>query len=362
MSNIFVSPGRYAQGEGALKELGGYIDYYGPKCLVIASNSALTQYIDELKQGLTDKDLIIENFGKKECSREEIERLTVLGKEKNIDFVVGFGGGKPQDVAKAVACKLGYIPVVIIPTIVASDAPTPALSVIYKEDGSFDEYWLYKQNPNIVLVDTGIIAKSPARYLVAGMGDALATKFEADACVQSGHRAVNGGYATSLARSVSDLCYDILIKYGPMAKESNEKNVVTPALEKIVEVNTLLSGLGCENNGCAAAHAIHDGLTILDDVHHYLHGEKVGFCTIVQLVLEGRSPDLIEEIVNFCFQVELPITLNQLGITEDIETKIRKVSESVSDWVHNHPFEVTPKKIFNSIMMADHLGQKFVGC
>ncbi len=40
-------------------------------------------------------------------------------------------------------------------------------------------------NPNLVLVDTDIIANAPARLLVSGMGDALATYFEAKACQAS---------------------------------------------------------------------------------------------------------------------------------------------------------------------------------
>jgi len=359
MVNVFSSPINYVQGAGALQELPNYMEYFGNKGLVIGSSTALSQWGDDLKKALADKEVVIDDFGGKECSKVQIERLVDLAKKEGIDFVIGFGGGKPQDVAKGVCFKLDYVPIAIIPTIAASDAPTPAVSVIYKEDGSFDEYWLYKKHVDLILIDTNIIAQAPARYLVAGMGDALATKFEGEACIASGKPAVTGGTVTDMAKAIYELCYDLLLEYGPAAKMSVESKIVTPALEKIVEVNTLLSGLGCENNGVAAAHAIHDGFTVLDEVHHLLHGEKVAFCTIAHLVLESRSPDLIDTVIEFCYEVGLPITLEEMGITEGIPEKIKKVSESVSDWAGNHPFEVTSEKIYSSIIMADSMGKRF---
>ena len=71
------------------------------------------------------------------------------------------------------------VPVLVCPTIASTDAPCSALSVIYTDDGVFEEYMFLPANPNMVLMDTEIIAKSPVRLTVSGMGDALATYFEA---------------------------------------------------------------------------------------------------------------------------------------------------------------------------------------
>lgn len=362
MTKMFVSPQKYIQGEGVLSELNNYVGHLGNKVLIVASSSALlAKWSTVLKQGLSGKEIIIEEFGGKECSKEQIGRLVSKSKEEKIDFVMGFGGGKAQDVAKAISHKLDYIPLVIAPSIASCDAPTSALSVVYTEQGSFEEIWFYKQNPYIVIIDTKVIANAPARYLVAGMGDALATKFEADACVQSGGKAINGGYATELARAIADLSYELLLKYGVQAKKSVENQVVTPALEKVVETNSLLSGLGFENNGVASAHGIHDGLTVLPEVKKFLHGEKLGFCTMCLLVLEGKPPSLLNEVINFCYDVGLPITLGELGIKEDVPAKIKKVSEAVNfDLARNHSFEVTSETLYDAIILADSLGSEFI--
>src|SRR5262249_43810813 len=127
-----------------------------------------------------------------ECSLAEIERAKGTAGELKARTIVGAGGGKVLDTARAVAADLG-LPVVNCPTVASSDAPCSALSVIYTEEGVFQEYRFYRKNPDLVLVDTAVIAQAPPRLLVAGMGDALATWFEARTCVARSVRNMRGG-------------------------------------------------------------------------------------------------------------------------------------------------------------------------
>ena len=170
------------------------------------------------------------------------------------------GGGKIFDTAKAVAAAVDA-PVVIVPTIAATDAPCSALSVIYTDDGQFKEYQFFKSNPNLVLMDTDVISKSPVRLTVSGMGDALATYFEAPRCTRSDATTCAGGHVTEAAMALAQLCYETLISDGLKAKLALESGACTESVEKIIEANTLLSGLGFESAGLAGAHAIHNGMT-----------------------------------------------------------------------------------------------------
>ncbi len=86
----------------------------------------------------------------------------------------GSAVAKPSDTAKALAHFMN-VPVAIAPTIASTDAPCSALSVIYTDEGEFDSYLMLPRNPNMVIVDTQIVAGAPARLLAAGIGDALAT-------------------------------------------------------------------------------------------------------------------------------------------------------------------------------------------
>ncbi|AVK46846.1 glycerol dehydrogenase [Clostridium sp. MF28] len=363
MAKIMIAPSKYIQGNGELKNIAEYVSVLGEKALCLISESGLKRVKNTI-----DKSFETKNIGVKydlfngECSITEVNRIIKICDENQLTVLIGIGGGKIIDTIKAV----GYyanLPVVIVPTIAATDAPCSALSVLYTDDGVFDKYLFLKQNPNIVLVDTGIIAKAPVRLLVSGMGDALATYFEARACEKSNAGTCAFGTTTITAQALARLCYDTLITEGYKAKLAVEEGVCTKSVEKIVEANTLLSGLGFESGGIAAAHAIHNGLTVLPACHHMYHGEKVAFGTLAQLVLENAPMDEIEEVLDFCTRVGLPVTLKQLGIDEIKPEEIMEVAKAATskeDTAHNMPFEVTPEDVYAAILTANRLGQEYM--
>src|SRR5436305_3500885 len=127
---------------------------------------------------------------------------------------------------------------------------------------------------------------------------------------------MRGGASTRSALALARLCYRTLLEDGADALRAVQAQVVTPALERLVEANTLLSGLGFESSGLAAAHAVHNGLTAAPSTHSFFHGEKVAFGVLVQLVLEGKSTTVIEEVLNFSTEVGLPITLAEVGLKD----------------------------------------------
>ena len=184
----------------------------------------------------------------------------------------------------------------------------------------------YRKNPDLVLVDTQVIALSPPRLLVAGMGDALATWFEAKTCVDGRVKNMRGGLSTQSALALAKLCYRTLLADGADALRSVQTQVVTPALERLVEANTLLSGIGFESSGLAAAHAIHNGLTTAEATHAYLHGEKVAFGLLAQLVLEGQSRSVLHRVLGFATEVGLPITLAEIGLTDLPKEDLQKIA------------------------------------
>ena len=181
MANILISPGKYVQGAYTYIYLGTYAASYGKKALILISAGGYKRIGKEIEDSFSavDCEAVFDYFNG-ECSKKEIDRLCGIMKENGCDLVIGVGGGKIFDTAKAVA-YYQKTPVVICPTIASTDAPCSALSVIYTDEGVFEEYLFLPANPNLVMMDTDIIAKSPVRLTVAGMGDALATYFEARA-------------------------------------------------------------------------------------------------------------------------------------------------------------------------------------
>jgi glycerol dehydrogenase len=174
----------------------------------------------------------------------------------------------------------------------------------------------HPHSPSAVLVDTRIITEAPVRFLVAGMGDALSTWFEAESCQKKfvGNMTLTGDVGSMTAYALARLCYDSLLKYGLSARRACEAHVVTPALEHIIETNTLLSGLGFESCGLAGAHGFQIGFTALKVTHNYLHGEIVSFGTLASLFLTDKDKALIDEVYLFCESVGLATTLAEIGL------------------------------------------------
>ena len=358
MARVFISPSKYLQGPGELDRLGEYTKVYGSKALVIISAGGLKRFGDRVSASFAAAgvELVYDNFNG-ECSQAEIDRLVAVLKDCGANVVVGLGGGKIFDTAKAVAAAVDA-PVVIVPTIAATDAPCSALSVIYTDEGQFKEYQFFKQNPNLVLMDTDVIVKSPVRLTVSGMGDALATYFEARACTRSDAGTCAGGKVTGAAMALARLCYDTLMSEGVKAKLALEAGACTESVEKVIEANTLLSGLGFESAGLAGAHAIHNGMTAMEETHAFYHGEKVAFGTLTQLVLENA--DELYEVLDFCVEVGLPVTFAQLGVEDASYERVLEVAKLAcadNDTLHNMPFEVTPEKVAAAMLAADAYGR-----
>ena len=262
MSKIICSPGSYVQGNGEIRKL--------PYTAVV--------------------------FGG-ECSDVEIKKHQDNLNGANV--ILGIGGGKTLDTTKAVAYHTG-IPMIIVPTAASSDAPCSRLSVVYTEDHEFDHYLPLNKNPDMVIMDTEIIAKAPVRFLMAGIGDALATYYEAAASVQS--------------------------------------DAVT----------------------MAGAHAIHNGLTVLNETHALLHGEKVAFGLICQLVLENTDQEELEKIIVFCKKCGLPTTFEELGIAEVSDERLLEaaaLSCAEDDTMGNMPFEVSAQDVFAAMKTADRFSR-----
>ena len=349
--NIFGAPGRYIQGAGAIAELGGFIKPLGARVFVTGGRTGLQTTREARAQSFARHGVeqIEEPFSGETCE-SEIRRITHKAKASDCDIILASGGGKVIDTVKAAAEQMD-VPAVIIPTIASNDAPCSALAVLYNEDGTFSRLMPLVRNPALVIADTEIIARAPVRQLVSGMGDALATWFEADACSKSGAKNNFGGHISIAALALARLCFDTLLEYGREALHCCENQQVTPALEKIVEANILLSGLGFESGGVAVAHALSESLTLIPSVHERTHGETVAFGLLVHMVLAGCGDAQLREVREFCADVGLPVTPEQLGCTDT--NALRAAAENAASPgkpSHNLRQGITGSEIFDAIM------------
>lgn len=355
------TPLKYVQGKNALLQFHKEMAYMGTKWLFICSKSGYASCHDKIEKSFEGSDDVrrYEIFGGI-SSTGEIKKMQEIVEADGIDTIVAVGGGSAVDTAKATA-YYSKKKVVIIPTVAATDAPCTGLSVIYNDDGTFNQYLFYPQNPDAVLVDSDVIAHAPVKFLVAGMGDALGTYFEGRASLRTESPSLENGGITRAAMALCKLCYETLRNYGAAAITACEKQVVTPALDAIIEANVYLSGVGADNANCAAAHSFYNGLTALGG-HKAPHGNCVAFGTLVQLVLEGAPKAEFEEVQDFCLEVGLPVTLEELGVTTDEEIKVIAEHACVpGETIHNLAGDVTPDELYAAIVAADSLGREILG-
>lgn len=314
MMVIMGFPLHYMQGRGIIQDLGRYIAPFGRRPLLIIDAFFYTLKGPAIEESLAAHgiDFVLVKFSG-ETSPNMIQTLTDLARERSCDVSIGVGGGKVQDVTKSLKLNLG-LSVVIVPTIASNDAATSRMIITYTDSGDFLGPLVMDSNPEAVLVDVDIIADAPPRFLVAGIGDALATFFEAEQCRLSQVNNFFGGEPTEVALTLARRCYELIRSYGEEAVRSARDHRMTPALEKVIEANVLFSGLGFEGCGVAAAHALSQGYSRIPELRGSLHGEEVALGLLTQLVLEGRTDEFITELMEFYLAIGLPISLCDLGM------------------------------------------------
>jgi glycerol dehydrogenase len=362
MKMVLIAPRKYVQGRGVMAEIGSYLNLLGKKPIllwddVVKDLIGQTVLSSTEAAGLSPLDVA---FGG-EATHAEAERVAAFAREQGADTIVGLGGGKVIDIAKAVAVSAN-LRLMTVPTIAATDAPTSAATVWYDADSNFLGFECWPFNPDVVLVDTQVIASGPPRAFAAGMGDALATWIEAEAAYKSRACNIAGGVSTRAAMAIAQLGYEMLMEYGLEALRAVRLGLVTPAVERIVEANVLHSGLGFESGGLATAHMVANPLSNFPECKGLMHGEKVAFGIITQLCLDDDSDvEGTNHIVDFLIAIGLPVTfadLNLAGVTRDRLQMVGDVCAGEGSLCHNHCFEVTAAGAVDAMIAADALGRE----
>lgn len=344
-------PARYYQAPNAISYLGKFVGEFGQSGFVLI-DSSISQILQQPIETTFSKHSLLFHIEthQGECSDKEIARVTQAFKDTGSEVVIGVGGGKVIDTAKMVSTML-KVPLIVVPSIASSDAPCSALSVVYSDSGMVDRDVFLPRSPEIILVDSQLIANAPVRFLTAGIGDALATWYEAESCRLSGAKNCLGTKGSYLSYSVARNCLDTIREFGKSAVVDCKSSRLSQALERVIEANILMSCIGFESGGVAAAHAIHHGLCELEDVHHALHGEKVSIGVLASLLMKN-DVEAYEDVKYFCQSVDLPICLADIGIEKVTKDKLSIIAKRAcreGEIIYNEPFQVTEAMVIEAL-------------
>jgi glycerol dehydrogenase len=321
-ARVFAGPGRYVQGPGVLDRLGELVAPLGPRPFVVTDPVVGSLLGPRLEQSLAAAGLT-PVFGTLdgEITYAAVDALMgVIGAEA-FDVVIGVGGGKALDAAKAVALRTGR-PVVTVPSIASNDSPASGAVAMYDDAHVMISVDRLPVHPALVLVDTELIARAPADFLRAGIGDAISKKFEAEGCWAGTGVIPVGGRPLRTGLAIADACYRTIRAHGVAALAACAQDQVTDDLEAVVEAVILMSGLGFENGGLSLAHALTRGLVRARGAATAAHGRHVAWGLLVQLAAEARPDAELLDVAGFLRALDLPVDLAGLGMPDPTAAEI----------------------------------------
>ena len=115
-------------------------------------------------------------------------------------------------------------------------------------------------------------------------------------------------------------------------------------VDAIIAGGGMVGGLGDRFTRVAAAHAVHNGLTVLPQTEKFLHGTKVAYGILVQSALLGQD-DVLAQLTGAYQRFHLPTTLAELEVDINNQAEIDKVIAHTLrpvESIHYLPVTLTP--------------------
>jgi glycerol dehydrogenase len=333
MIRAFGGPRLYLQGPGALRELGPVVAGIARSAALVGDADVLARYGTAVEAALREAGIAVGSA----ALRGEVSDAAIAALDaalpRDAGCVIGLGGGRSIDSAKAVALRRG-LPIVTVPSAASNDSPTSRIFVMYREDGALDRVEKLPRNPEAVIVDTELLLRAPPALLRAGIGDGLTKRFEAEGCAAVDGLTPQGTTPLRTAGAIAALGFETLLAHAPQAMADAEAGRLTPAFEAVVEAVILMSGLGFENGGLSLAHSLTRGFSREAAVHRVPHGEQVAFGLLVQLRLTPDEDAMLRRLVPFCAGLGLPVRLAGIGLSRDDTAALERIAAATMTAPH----------------------------
>jgi glycerol dehydrogenase len=349
---VFKAVGYYVQGPGLLDRLGEYItEYAGGARVCLLLDEGVRFLLSRIESSLISHGInyFVQNFDGN-LFRGYVESLAEhIRKRQSVDLVLGVGSGKAIDMSKMLAHIIGAKNIVVA-TASSTDAPPSHSAVVVDERGHVSAESL-PSSPDMVIVDSEVIASAPVRLFVAGIGDAVSKKYEMETARKLGEDNFVGGRPAYFVEAMAETLHQCLIEKGAAAKASVERKKCSEEVEQVITACVLLSTLIWENGGLAGAHGIANVLVNSGCCRQTLHGEHVAFGLLVQLLLQGRLEDLVT-MERYYQELGLPRVIADLGLKG--EDKIREIGEAIHQRWEKHHLDFTAEEIAKAIRDLDN--------
>lgn len=347
-----VRPGanRYASGENILQNLPSYLAGFKKIAIITGEKSS------EAFKKYYRKELHYPTYRYDGSSSHE-NAVELASKIGQTELILAIGGGRVIDTAKMTAEELNA-ELMVIPTLISNCAPFTPIVAVYHPNRTFKAMGFMKRAPFLTLVDSTFLLQTPRDYFVAGIGDTLAKWYEIEGITRNLPEDEKSAYVR-LGIASAKAIQELLLKDAIPAIESLEKNTPTPAFNRVTDT---IIGLAGETGGFAAsygrsagAHAIHDGLSYLEDTHDQLHGMKVAYGILVQLAYT-KDLDEIEKLKGFYRSAGLPLKLKELNVFDTSKEALLPVinhAASANETFNMVDPNITADQIYRAIQTVE---------
>ncbi|WP_102692214.1 iron-containing alcohol dehydrogenase family protein [Rummeliibacillus pycnus] len=360
--HVHAAPSEYFLQKGALELLESKLEERNFKKVLVVHGVKSWEVTKEYWPKMTEIQTEEYTYGG-ECSLSEIEKVSNLVMTNKFEAIIGVGGGKVLDLVKASGNHTNK-PVVLIPTLASNCAPWTPLSVLYDDFGAFIRFDIYPVSTSLLLIEPEILVNAPIDLFIAGIGDTLAKWYEADVQLRT---ITNKTVPMMISYYAAQQCKEILLKSSKEAVLAVQNGKLNDDFIKVVETIIVYAGMvggfGDHFGRTTGAHSIHNGLTVLEETHQALHGSKVAYGILIQLVLENRW-DEIKQLLPFYQQLGLPLSLKELGIdaiTNEMIHQVAKKATIPEETIHLMPIgSITSARVSSAIKELEqfYLGSK----
>lgn len=355
---LVKAPEKYMSEPDVLQKAGYYIAEYGKKPLIIGGNHALEVIGDTFFKSLEENSIDGSNvyIFTGYPSERQFKYYSDVAAEINADVIIGAGGGRVLDTAKA-AGNIAGLPVVTIPTVAATCAAWAAVTIQYDDEGSFVQCRENKHSPHLVLADTKILMNAPVRYLFSGVVDTFAKYYETRPLQEKHPENLTADitlYASELALHRMD---DGVFKALEDAKMGIYGQPARDVIDAIIYIAGLTGSLQEDYGHYSFAHPFYHCSTRLPDTRFRLHGEKVAYGIVTQLFLENKCEKDIIDTIRLFDKYQSAFTLDELGIADHKDEDITFLARDIKT---EFPFVDWPvEAIEQALVKADALTRRY---
>ncbi|MFT8704145.1 iron-containing alcohol dehydrogenase family protein [Bifidobacterium aquikefiricola] len=347
--DIRSGPDRYVNIAGEVRNLDEYLQQYHHPAIITGERSwqAFRRYADTFEPHYP----VFHYDGSATLRNAHQLAQQVEG----ADVVVAIGAGKLSDTVKNVAALL-HCSIVMVPTMAATCAAYSAFSVNYDEEHRYVNAPMHASNSDILIVDPQLIATSPVEYFIGGIGDTLAKWYESAPIFA---RCEQLSTFDRLAQQAASIVRSVIIEESKDAVSSLQTGLINEhvnnVIDAIIGLGGTVGGFGGVRARASGAHAMHDALTLLPESSPVVHGAKVAYGIIVQLLVEDKTGEA-RRLLPFYDSIGLPHSFADMGMTPSAE-KWRTVAEAAADpsfsFCRAVP-NITPQRILSAMNQAEY--------